>query len=137
MRNSTTPEFDNYQDAWAFVEKQAKKYSSKGAYYASEEYKKLFPTLKALAGTHNVDLAAKAKISMKEAGVKNGSCVEYLDANPWGMVFEYKGKVKLDKQGIPFVTLTEKTSDGRKRVRWHKGFRIIKCPSGTKKSTRK
>ena len=50
---------------------------------------------------------------------------------------EYKGKVKIDKQGIPFVTLNEKTSDGRKRVRWHKGFSVIKCPSGSKKSVRK
>jgi len=119
--------FESYQEAWAFVEQSAKKYPSRGAYYASEEYKKFFPTLKSLAKTHNVDLATKAKEAMKEAGVKNGSCVEYLDANPWGMVFEYKGKVKLDKEGIPFVTLTEKTADGRKRVRWHRGFRPTSC----------
>lgn len=106
--------FSNYQEAWAFVEQSARKYPSKGAYYAFEEYKAFFPTLKALAKTHNVDLATKAKEVMKEVGVKDGSCVEYLDANPWGMVFEYKGKVKLNKEGIPYVTLTEKTSDGRK-----------------------
>jgi hypothetical protein len=126
------PSFENYAEAWAFVEKQAKNYPSKGAYYASEEYKKFFPTLKALSDTHNVGLATKAKSAMKEAGVKDGACVEYLDANPWGIVFEYKGKVKLDKEGIPFVTLFEKTSDGRKRVRWHKGFQPIKCPTATK-----
>lgn len=74
---------------------------------------------------------------MEEAGVKNGSCVEYLDANPWGMVFEYKGKIKLDKDGVPFVTLNEKTTDGRKRVRWHKGFQPVKCPSESKKARRK
>ena len=121
------PKFENYEEAWAFAEQCARKYPSKGAYYASEEYKEFFPTLKALAKTHNIDLATKAKEAMKEVRVKDGSCVEYLDANPWGMVFEYKGKVKLDKQGIPYVTLSEKTSDGRKRVRWHKGFRPTPC----------
>lgn len=121
------PEFANYQEAWSFVEERAKNYPSRAAYYASEEYKAFFPTLKTLAKTHNIGLATQAQKAMKEVGVKDGSCVEYLDANPWGMVFEYKGKVKLDKEGVPYVTLTEKTADGRKRVRWHKGFRPIPC----------
>ena len=131
MRKKATPDFENYQEAWAFVEKQAKKYPSKGAYYASEEYKKFRPTLVALSDTHNVNLAAKVKVAMKEAKVKDGSCVEYVTANEWGMVFEHKGKVKIDKQGMPFVNLTHSDS-GRKRVQWHKGFKPIKCPTATK-----
>ena len=61
------PKFENYQEAWAFAEQCASKYPSKGAYYASEEYKEFFPTLKALSETHNVGLATKAKEAMKEA----------------------------------------------------------------------
>jgi len=68
---------------------------------------------------------------MKETKVKDGSCVERVSFNAWGMEFEDKGKVKIDKDGIPFVNLTHSDS-GRKRVRWNKSFKIVKCPTASK-----
>ena len=91
----------------------------------------MLPTLKDLYKTSTADLATKAKVAMKETKVKNGSCVERVSFNAWGMEFEDKGKVKIDKDGIPFVNLTHSDS-GRKRVRWNKSFKIVKCPTASK-----
>lgn len=125
------PKFKTHEEALAYSNKRAKEYPSRNDYYASNEYKKMYPTLEKLRAKTMQGLAGKAKSAMKQAGAKEGNCVEYSIANPFGEIFIFEGKIKLDKTGIPFVHLNEAVG-GKKKVRWHKGFRKIKCPTEAK-----
>ena len=114
-----------YQEALVLMEKQAAKYPNKNEYYASEEYKRLYPQLQTLRNKEAQTLGSKGQDAMDEVGIKEGDKVEYSTANPFGQVFSYEGTVKLDKDGVPFVHLNAKTVEGKTKIRWHKGFKKI------------
>ena len=105
-----------------YIDKRTKRYSSKGAFYSTDEYKKLYPMLTQLHKMNRASASDKAKDAMKDVGVKVGDTVEYCVANPWHQVFEFEGTVKLDKYGVPYVKLAQKSIDGKSRMKWHKGF---------------
>jgi len=119
------PKFKNYQEALDFIAGKAKHFPNKNEYYASEEYKKIYPLLENLRTVNASPLAKKGKTAMKEAGIKEGDCVEYSTANPFGEIFVFEGRVKLDKNKIPYVLLN-KSVTGKKKIRWHKGFKACK-----------
>jgi len=120
-------QFKSYEEAMDFINRRIKDFPSKDAYYSSEEYKKIYPILNRLRKEALTFTSKKAKVAMKEVGAKEGDCVEYSVANPFGEIFVLEGKIKLDKLGIPYVHLAEPTTRGKKKIRWHKGFRSVRC----------
>lgn len=117
------PDFKSYQEASEFINKRAKEYRNKNEYFTTDEYKSTYPVLQKLRNKELANLSEKAKLAMVESKVKEGDQVEYNTANPFGQVFDFKGNLKLDKEGIPYVHLDESSPEGKKKIRWHKGFR--------------
>lgn len=118
--------FNSYEAALAFSNQQAAKYKNQNEYYASEEYRELYPVLAALRSSKTSELGKLGQKAMTEAGVKVGDEVEYSTANPFGTIYVFEGKVFLDKDGVPHVKLNKPTVDGKTKMRWHKGFWKVK-----------
>lgn len=116
--------FATYEEALAYSDECASHYPSKNEYYASDEYRHLYPVLIKLRGKGLKPMQHSAQVAMKEVGVKEGDKVEYSTANPFGQIFDYEGIVKLNRDGIPYVYLTTPVAD-KKIIRWHKGFKKV------------
>jgi hypothetical protein len=116
------PDFKNYDEAQDFIQERIIVYGSKDVYTSSEEYRELYPKLNSLRQVAVNEQAKQGQVAMMEVGIKEGDLVEYVQSNPWSMTFIRKGKVKLDADGIPMVSLVQNDVDSKKQVRWHKGY---------------
>lgn len=118
-------EFKTFEEIMEYVESRARQFKPKKAYYCTEEYKELYPKIVKLRENFVRNQAESVKKAMEEVGLKVGDKVENVQYNPWGMEFVREGKIVLDKEGVPRVKLTRNDIDGKKKVRWHKGFKKI------------
>ena len=116
--------FGTYQEALDWINKTAKKYDSKNAFYASDEYKKVYPILTILHDAETNKWAKVAAKAMKKVDVKFGDKVKYDFVSPMMRVEKYSGTV-INKNGIPYVKLDsgQKSMTGKKTIRWHKGWK--------------
>ncbi len=112
----------NYQEALTHVNERAKQFSNKNEYYATDEYRNLYPELERLRKKKLQSMSQGAKQAMNEVDAKEGDHVEYSTSTPFGSIFVYEGIIKIYNNGVPYVFL-DKPVNGKKTVRWHKGFR--------------
>ena len=117
--------FKTMQEAQDWIETESKKYPSKNAFYASSKYHKAYPLIKKLSDDQCKKKHAlkviEAEKAMKEAGVKFGDSVFY-DYVCIFNVITYEGKI-INRKGIPYVKFDNNmTINGKKSIRWHKGF---------------
>jgi ribosomal protein S18 acetylase RimI-like enzyme len=117
-------EFGSIDEANDWIDAKSKEYGNKNKFLASDEYKKVYPKIQELHKQGKSKYQEKAKQALEEKKQKEGDEVEYSAASPFGDVFVYEGKIVL-KDGIPYVNLNKKTVDGKKQVKWHKGFTKI------------
>ena len=116
--------FDSYKDALEYVDIQSKKYSSKNEFYASDEYKTLYPILQETHKREMGEWSKDADKAMKSVGVKVGDKVQYTNVGSFMTTENYSGTIVL-RDGIPYVKLDpgQSTVDNKKSVRWHKGWK--------------
>lgn len=119
------PSFDSYTEALKYVDDQSKKYSSKNEFYASNEYKKLYPILQEIHKRELGEWSKDAQKAMKSANVKYGDKVQYTYIGSF-MTSELYSGIIIERKGIPYVKLDEGqvTIDGKKSIRWHKGWKL-------------
>ena len=121
--------FKNYKEAQDWMNNRMSEYESANRFYASEEYREAYPAIKEASdrekNNQSSSLAVEARQAMTEAGVKFGDRVSYQHVGRFMTVEEYTGII-INRKGIPFVKFDEgqKTINGKKSVRWHKGFKI-------------
>lgn len=122
--------FTTYAEAQNWISQQVKKYPSKNHFFASEQYKKAYPQIKALAdaeiGNQKKELLQLAETELTKANLKPGDRVYYDHVTPFGVVESYTGTLFL-KSGIPYVKFDagQKTMNGKTFIKWHKGFKKI------------
>lgn len=116
--------FDSYAEALEYIDTQAKKYSNKNEFYASDEYKELYPVLKEVHKRENTEWSKSAEKAMESAGVKYGDNVQYTNVGSFMSSESYSGVI-VDRKGIPYVKLDpgQSTVDNKKSIRWHKGWK--------------
>lgn len=115
-------QFTNYAEATQYIQNQVKNQGQK--YYCTDEYKKLFSSLKQMAQdaktktkNQTVDLASQA---MSEVKVSWGDRVEWHSVGAFMSVEIYTGVI-VNRKGVPFVRL-DASLNGKKSCKWHKGF---------------
>ncbi len=123
---AAAPQFIDYQDVTNWIEQKAKEYGGRNKFLASEEYHKIYPTIKNIAESYRYEKSKEAQKAMREASVKYGDKVDYAVPQPFGGVTIFEGAL-IDKGGMPRVQLTESAPDGRKSVMWHKGWQKVKA----------
>lgn len=116
--------FGTYKEVTDWIDKEAKNYDSKNAFYASDEYKKIYPILKILHDAEVQKKAKKAEKAMKEVNVNFGDKVKYDFVSPFMSVEKYSGTI-INKNEMPYVKLDtgQKSITGKKTVIWHKGWK--------------
>ena len=113
-------DFNTYAEAYEYIQGQAKLHGQK--YYASNEYKSIYPQLKSLHEVEHKATSKEAQQAMKESGLNFGDRVFYDYVSSFLSVETYTGKV-INKNGTPFVKLDKSTMNGNKTCRWHRGFK--------------
>lgn len=123
-KNPAVKRWQSIEDANKWIDDKATEYGSKNKFLTSDEYKNAYPEISDLYKQTKNKFSDDADKAMKEVGAKFGDSVEYSEANPFGEVFVYEGKI-INRNGVPYVNLSEKTRDGKNSVRWHKGFKKV------------
>lgn len=99
------PAFANYREAEAWVRRRAEAFGGVKKYAQTDEYKRLVPTLRKLAETHNDSVRSNQAAAMAAVGVKEGDTVESGRRGMQtkrGWVEHARGKVFM-KDGAPWV----------------------------------
>lgn len=121
-KNPGVRRWQTVEEANQYIEEKSKEYGGKNKFLASDEYREAYPEIQKLHQEAKENFGSKAQEALREAGQKVGDQVEFSQANPFGQVFVFEGKIFL-KDGVPYVKLDKKTEDGKSAVKWHKGFR--------------
>jgi len=124
---TTTKEFSSYDEALQWIEMRVKSFSSHNHFYASDEYKAIYPHVQELYAIQKQKeksvLGELGMSKLKEAGLQIVDIVVYDFISPFFDVIEYSGKI-VDRGGVPFVLLDkgQRTLNGKKSIMWYKGF---------------
>ena len=115
------PHLGTYKEGLKWIELKSKKYGGRDIFLASEEYRLNYPAIKKLhdkeTKSHD-DLASKA---LKSVNQNYGDKVFYDVVTPFCGVERYEGII-VKRKNLPYVKLNEKTTDGKKFLKWHKGW---------------
>ena len=116
----------SYAEVDSYFKAKSKQYGSKNAFFASDEYRKVYPQISKLFDSEKCAIASRANKAMQEAGVKFGDKVEYSTASAFGEIFEVRGKI-IEKRGAAIVKLDKgfKSPSGKSSMCWHKGFKKV------------
>lgn len=119
-----TPAFLTYDEALKWIDKKVEEYGSKGAFEASDEYRRVYPQINKLYKQAKNDHQTLADKAMKDVGVSFGDRVFYDYVSAWG-VENYSGTI-VNRKGIPFVKLDtgQVLQNNAKSVKWHKGWKL-------------
>lgn len=99
------PVFADYASARAWVDNKAKKYGTKQAFTASEEYRKAYPQISALYNAEKTASNAKRVQAMTDAGVKVGDTVSTFVHSGFLGGETRTGKIVM-RGGVPTVQLS-------------------------------
>lgn len=94
--------FDSANDVRDYIKLKSKEYGSKNEFLSSEEYHKLYPSIKYIFDIEKQDYKKKADQAMFEVGVDFGDRVRYVLPNMFGGIIDYTGVV-VNKAGVPYV----------------------------------
>ncbi len=120
------------RESW--LDKKADEYGSKNKFYASDEYKKIYPKLYEKQRQEEKEYKADTDKALKEAGLEESDNVTYV--SPDGQTVAH-GNLYRDNKGVPKVKIhTEESSQGKISVNkikaWHKGWEKAKPVEGEK-----
>lgn len=123
-KNPLVKRWQSIEEVNKWMDDKTKEYGSKNKFLASEEYKNAYSEINNLHKQSKNKFTDNANEAMKEVGAKFGDRVEYSAASPFGEVFVYEGEI-INRNGVPYIKLAQKTMDGKSSVRWHKGFKKV------------
>ena len=119
-----SPVFETYDDALEWIAQKNQEYGSKQKFSCSEEFSKVYPSIKQLYDQKRDQEKEEHKkiciTAMNSVGANYGDTVEYSRASPFGEIEFHEGKI-INRKGIPYV----KAANGKTK-KWHKGYRDIK-----------
>jgi len=122
LESKLEPELKKYADFEKLLEKKTKEYGDKNKYFASEEYKAIYPKVQELYKKEKHKHIIEGKKAMREAGVNFGDRVVYVIPDHSTATVDEHAGVVFSRAGIPYVRLDDKMPNGTKEIKWHKGM---------------
>ena len=115
--------FASYEDALHWINHRSKNFDNKNSFYASVEYKQMYPEVVELYKIEQSKHRERAKLAMQQAGIDFGDRVMF-DLVNYLQVETFTGTI-VNRGGIPYVKLDDgqQTMSGQKSVKWHKGWK--------------
>jgi hypothetical protein len=115
--------FASYEDALHWINHRSKNFDNKNSFYASVEYKQIYPEVVELYKIEQSKHRERAKLAMQQAGIDFGDRVMF-DLVNYLQVETFTGTI-VNRGGIPYVKLDDgqQTMSGQKSVKWHKGWK--------------
>ena len=123
-KNPSVRRWQSTEEANKWIDDKSKEYGSKNKFLASNKYRNAYSEINNLHKQNKNKFTDEVNKAMEEVGAKFGDKVEYSTASPFGEVFVYVGGI-INRNGVPYVKLDQKTRDGKSSVRWHKGFKKV------------
>jgi hypothetical protein len=98
-------DFKTYSDALDYVKRQVKTQGQ--GYYATDEYKNLYPLLKSLRDVEVNKFKSKKEKELENLNLKPGDKIQISWATMWGGLETVEGTLFM-RAGIPYVKLPHK-----------------------------
>lgn len=130
------PRFMTVADVGAWMGTRVREtYRTKNELLSSAEYRAAYPSIDAIYRREReaatARLAQDGAQALVEAGLKVGNRVAYGAVGSFFNVEVLRGKI-VSRKGVPYVAL-DQPHNGKKSVRWHKGWTAEILPFGTRR----